>query len=176
MNPTLTLTDPAPAQPAAWVAGKILTFIVNRESYGIPVIQVREIIQCAAITAVPQMPAYIKGVINLRGKIIPVANLRAKFGLEETPNTPRTCIIVVQITPRPGAAMAAGLIVDAVAEVVQIAAADIEKTPEFGAAIDPGYLVGLAKIKGKVVLLLDIDQVLGSAGARAAEKASLVNL
>ncbi len=157
-----TLASPVQASNAALAGGKMLTFDVHGESYGIPVIKVREIIQCVNITSVPQTPEYIKGVINLRGKIIPVADLRLKFGMPETPNTERTCVIVAQVATAARGAISVGLMVDAVEEVVHIAATDIEHTPEFGAAIDTGYLVGLAKIKGKVVLLLDIDRVLGS--------------
>jgi purine-binding chemotaxis protein CheW len=146
------------------VAGKYLTFSSGAESYGIPVLQVREIIKLAPITAVPQMPAEIKGVVNLRGKIIPVIDLRLKFGLARTENSERTCIIVVEVNSTSHARVQMGLIVDGVEEVANIAAADIEQTPDFGASLDTEYILGMAKIKGAIKMLLDIDKVI-AAGA-----------
>jgi purine-binding chemotaxis protein CheW len=150
-------------------AGKHLTFMLGDEFYGIPVLAVREIIRMVDITSVPRMPEYIRGVINLRGKIIPVTDLRLKFGLPRNEATERTCIIVVQV--KMGATRAqCGLIVDAVEEVANIAASEIESAPDFGSAIDTKYIVGMAKIKGDVKTLLDIDRVIGG---DAAEGASL---
>jgi purine-binding chemotaxis protein CheW len=139
--------------------GKYLVFELGREEFGIRVLKVREIMGIQDITAVPQTPAHVKGVINLRGKVIPVVDLRLKFGLPEQEYTPRTCIIVVQVEgeERP---MLMGIVVDGVAEVLNVAAADIEDTPEFGQAVATPCLLGMAKIKGKVKILLDIDQVL----------------
>jgi purine-binding chemotaxis protein CheW len=113
------------------------------------------------ITAVPQTPSYVKGVLNLRGKVIPVVDLRLKFGLPEIEYTQRTCIIVVQIQGE-ASAMVMGIVVDGVAEVLNLADADIEDTPSFGEEVATPYLLGMAKIKGKVKILLDIDQVLSS--------------
>jgi purine-binding chemotaxis protein CheW len=144
---------------AARHAGKYLTFVLGRECYGVPVIKVREIIRMCAITPMPQMPDYIKGVLNLRGKIIPVADLRLKFRLASDRNTDLTCIVVVQVALPDKTSTMMGLIVDAVEEVTNIAAADIEPTPDFGAAIDTDYILGMAKIKGTVKALLDIDRV-----------------
>lgn len=144
------------------LAGKYLTFKLQNESYGIAVLKIREIIQMQSITLVPQMPAFIKGVINLRGKIIPVIDLRIKFGLDQVADTERTCIIVVQVNLAGRAALQMGLIVDAVEEVTNLAAADIEGTPDFGAKLDTEYIMGMAKVKGVVKTLLDIDRIVGA--------------
>lgn len=143
-------------------AGKYLTFTLHNESYGIDVLKVREIIRLTTITVVPQMPAYVRGVINLRGKIIPVMDLRLKFGFSEATSTEHTCIIVVQVKLPDGKPAQMGLVVDGVEEVANIAGADIEETPDFGGQIDTDYIVGMAKIKGAVKTLLDIDGVVGS--------------
>jgi purine-binding chemotaxis protein CheW len=144
------------------LAGKYLTFTLGRESYGIDVLKVREIIRLTTITAVPQMPAHVRGVINLRGKIIPVMDLRRRFGIPESANTDQTCIIVVQVK-LPGTRTAQmGQIVDGVEEVASIADADIEETPDFGGQICTDYILGLAKVKGAVKTLLDIDGVVGA--------------
>jgi purine-binding chemotaxis protein CheW len=140
-------------------AGKYLTFLLGRESYGIPVLGIREIIRLTDVTPVPQMPPYVKGVLNLRGKIIPVVDLRIKFCLANTDTTERTCIVVVQVNLPSGARNLMGLIVDDVEEVVNIAQGDIEETPDFGMQIDTDYILGMAKIKGVVKPLLDIDRV-----------------
>jgi purine-binding chemotaxis protein CheW len=144
------------------LGGKYLTFSLAEEYYGLAVLKVREIIKLVAITGVPQMPAHVKGVVNLRGKIIPVVDLRVKLGMNEAIRTERTCIIVVQVSVAVQAAKALGLVVDSVEEVLNLAPADIEETPDFGTAVDTSYLVGMAKSKGKVVSLLDIDRVVGS--------------
>lgn len=150
-----TLNPTAPSQ----LAGKHLTFMLGRECYGLPVLKVREIIRLCEITPVPQMPDYIKGVLNLRGKIIPVADLRVKFGLVGIENTDLTCIVVVSVALPDKTPTLMALIVDAVEEVVNIFAADIEPKPDFGAGLDTGYILGMAKIKGSVKTLLDIDKV-----------------
>jgi purine-binding chemotaxis protein CheW len=144
------------------LAGKHLTFVLGRECYGVPVLRVREIIRLCNITPVPQMPSYIKGVLNLRGKIIPVADLRIKFGLASAENTDLTCIVVVSITLADKTSSLMGLVVDGVEEVVNIAASDIEPTPDFGAAVETDYILGMAKIKGTVKSLLDIDKIITS--------------
>ena len=144
------------------LSGKYLTFALGGESHAIPVLKVREIIRLTSITAVPQMPDYIRGVINLRGKIIPVMDLRLRFGFTGTSSAEENCIVVVQVKNSAGQATAMGLIVDAVEEVAQFAASDIEETPDFGAEVDTGYILGMAKVKGVVKALLDIDRVLGA--------------
>jgi purine-binding chemotaxis protein CheW len=123
------------------------------------VLKVREIMGMQDITEVPHTPAYVKGVINLRGKVIPVVDLRLKFGLPEAPYDHRTCIIVVQIQG-PGTPILTGIVVDAVSEVLNIAASEIDDTPDFGDGVETPYLLGMAKTKGKVKILLDIDSVL----------------
>jgi purine-binding chemotaxis protein CheW len=142
-------------------AGKYLVFELNKEECCIQVLKVKEIMGVQDITAVPQTPHYVKGVINLRGKVIPVVDLRLKFGLPETEYTQRTCIIVVQVQ-KETVQMLLGIVVDSVAEVLNIMSADIEDTPNFGQGAATPYLLGMAKIKGRVKLLLDIDEVLAS--------------
>lgn len=155
----MTTTLPEVASTTRFTGGKHLTFMLGDEFYGIPVLTVREIIRMVDITAVPRMPDYIRGVINLRGKIIPVIDLRLKFMLAPAESTERTCIIVVQVKLPTGASTQTGLIVDAVEEVANINASEIEETPDFGQAIETKYIVGMAKIKGAVKTLLDIDRV-----------------
>lgn len=152
--------DSKAAAKAANKAAKYLTFVLGHESYGIPVLKVREIIRLCELTAVPEMPAYVKGVLNLRGKIIPVADLRLKFKLGPAADGENTCIIVVEIRLSEERSTAMGLIVDAVEEVVNIFPSDIENTPDFGISMQPEYLLGMAKVKGKVKGLLDIDRAI----------------
>jgi purine-binding chemotaxis protein CheW len=139
-------------------AGKYLTFQLASEEFGIRVLQVREIMGMQDITSVPQTPRHVKGVINLRGKVIPVLDLRAKFGLEPQEYSARTCIIVTQVRGEAGP-MQVGIIVDAVSEVLNVVPSEIEDTPSFGGDLPTPYLLGMAKIKDKVKILLDIDQV-----------------
>lgn len=141
------------------LAGKYLTFAIQGESYCVDVLRVREIIRLTNITAVPQMPGYVRGVINLRGKIIPVMDLRLRFGFSDVANTDLTCIIVVQISMTENKTTQVGLIVDGVEEVLNISAADIEETPNFGGALATEYITGMAKVKGAVKTLLNIDRV-----------------
>lgn len=147
---------------ARTLTGKYLTFTLQQESYGIDVLKIREIIRLTLITAVPQMPSYVRGVINLRGKIIPVIDLRVRFGFTNVQNTEHTCIIVAQVKLPDGKATQMGLIVDGVEEVLNLAPADIEETPDFGSTIATDYILGMAKVKGAVKTLLDIDGVLGA--------------
>jgi purine-binding chemotaxis protein CheW len=149
---------------AAALAGKYLTFFLGSEEYGLPVLKVREIIKVMDITPVPQVPAHVKGVINLRGKVIPVIDLRAKFGLPAQDYTERTCIVVADVATSRERVML-GVIVDAVSEVLNIAAAEIDQTPDFGAQVVTDYMLGLAKVKNTVKILLDLDCVLGAEGA-----------
>ena len=142
-------------------AGKYLVFQLGREEFGIRVLKVREIMGIQDITGVPHTPQHVKGVINLRGKVIPVIDLRLKFGLPEVEYGPRTCIIVVQMQTESGF-MLMGTIVDGVAEVLNLVGDDIEDTPDFGHGVTTSYLLGLAKIKGKVKILLDIEKVLST--------------
>lgn len=141
------------------LAGKYLTVILNNEGYGIVVLKVREIIRLQKITHVPQMPDFVKGIINLRGRVIPVIDLRIKFGLPAE-MAERTCIVVVQVRLADEQIVQMGLIVDSVEEVATLTDAEIEPTPEFGASVDTRYLLGMAKVKGQVKSLLDIDRVI----------------
>ncbi len=154
----LSATEAAGPQTDAR-AGKYLTFHLANEEFGIRVLKVREIMGLQEITAVPQTPGHIKGVINLRGKVIPVIDLRLKFGLPAAEYTQRTCIIVSQLQGESSTVLM-GIIVDGVSEVLNLTSLEIEDTPEFGEEIAGRYLLGMAKVKGKVKILLDIDKVL----------------
>ena len=154
MTPEASSTPIAAAKP-----GRYLTFKLGRESYGLPVLGVREIIRLCPITPVPKMPEYIKGVINLRGKVIPILDLRAKFRLSSDSYGERACIIVVQAGVPPATLTLMGAIVDAVEEVVQLGEAELEPTPDFGGAPDTDYILGMATIQGGVKTLLDLDKV-----------------
>jgi len=138
---------------------KYLTFALAEEEYGIGILKVKEIIGMMPITSVPQTPQFVKGVINLRGKVIPVVDLRLKFGISEIEYTERTCIIVVEIAGENGDTQM-GIVVDAVSEVLNIKASDVEETPTFGAALNTSFIMGMAKVEGNVKILLDIDKVL----------------
>ena len=142
-------------------AGKYLTFSLAEEDYGIAILKVREIIGMLAITAVPHTPDHVKGVINLRGKVIPVTDLRLKFGMEATDYDERTCIIVVEIEGAAGT-IPIGVVVDSVSEVMNIKPEEIEDAPSFGAKMDTEYILGMAKLDGGVKILLDIDKVLNA--------------
>jgi len=139
-------------------AGKYLTFILGCGAYGIPILKVREIIRLLEITPIPRMPDYVRGVINLRGKIVPVIDLRMKFGLPDTTTTNRTCIIVAHVVMASSTKLM-GLIVDALEEVYQINAEDIEPAPDFGKGVPTGYIQNMAKTKGQVKALLNIDRI-----------------
>jgi len=143
--------------------GKYLTFMLGREEYGLPVLKVREIIKVMDITHVPHVAAHVLGVINLRGKVIPVIDLRRKFGFAAQDHTERTCIIVAEVALSQAAVMM-GVVVDAVSEVVNVSAAEIDSAPDFGGQNQTDYILGLAKVKGGVKILLDLDRVLGSDG------------
>jgi purine-binding chemotaxis protein CheW len=157
----MTLTENvAPAQ-ADVRAGKYLTFQLDKEEFGIKVLKVREIMGLQEITAVPQTPSHVKGVINLRGKVVPVVDLRLKFGLPAAEYTQRTCIIVTQVQGESGPVLI-GIVVDGVSEVLNLTGQEIEDTPDFGDEAGVRYLLGMAKVKGKVKILLDIDQVLST--------------
>ena len=140
-------------------AGKYLAFHLGREEFAIQVLKVREIMGLQEITAVPHTPSYTKGVINLRGKVIPVVDLRLKFGMTEAEYTQRTCIIVTEVENE-GGTMMIGALVDGVSEVLNLVASDIEDTPDFGGEVATAGLLGMAKVKGKVKILLDIDEVM----------------
>ena len=139
--------------------GKYLTFSMASEEYGIGILKIKEIIGMMSITTVPQTPEFIKGVINLRGKVIPVIDLRLRFGMTANDYTERTCIIVVEIPGLSGTVMI-GIVVDSVSEVLSIKGDEIEETPTFGTKLNTDYILGMAKMDGGVKILLDIDRVL----------------
>ena len=141
--------------------GKYLTFALGSEEYGLEILKVREIIGYMDITAVPQTPDDVKGVINLRGQVIPVIDLRAKFGMETAETTDQTCIIVVEIS-QDGRKFNTGIVVDHVQEVLDIAGDDIEDAPQFGSNVETEFILGMGKIGDTVKILLDIDRVLAS--------------
>lgn len=148
------------------LAGKYLTVLLDNEAYGIAVLKVREIIRLQKITPVPQTPAFVKGVINLRGRVIPVVDLRVKFAVKAE-FADRTCIVVVQVKLPSEQTVQMGLIVDSVEEVVSLQDSEIEPTPEFGSRVDTTCLLGMAKVKGTVKTLLDIDRVVSAETVQA---------
>lgn len=148
--------------------GKYLTFSLASEEYGIGILKVKEIIGIMPITVVPQTPAYIKGVFNLRGKVIPVIDLRLKFSLQAAEYTERTCIIVVEVVSA-GRTVLMGILVDSVSEVLNIKAAEIEETPSFGTKLNTEFILGMAKVGGGIKILLDINKILSTDEMAAAE-------
>ncbi|MRS11958.1 MAG: purine-binding chemotaxis protein CheW [Actinobacteria bacterium] len=138
---------------------KHLTFRLGNEEYGLDILKVQEIIGIMPITRIPRTPQFVRGVINLRGKVIPVVDLRAKFGMGAAEDTERTCVVVVQVTGKTGSTVM-GTVVDEVSEVIDIAEDQIEATPEFGAEVDTDFVLGIGKINDRVVMVLDIDRVL----------------
>ncbi len=148
-------TDAASVATVEARAGKYLTFVLGEEEYGIEILKVREIIGMVDITSIPQTPDYVKGVINLRGKVIPVIDLRLKFAMAAAEQTEETCIIVVDLS-----GVEVGTVVDKVSEVLNVAAQDIENAPSFGAAVDTDFILGMGKTNDRVTILLNIDKVL----------------
>jgi purine-binding chemotaxis protein CheW len=140
--------------------GKYLIFSLAEEEFGVKVLKIKEIMGMQEITAVPNTAPYVKGVINLRGQVIPVVDLRMKFSLPMCEYTHRTCIVVVSTQGRNGGDRLVGAIADGVAEVLTLSDEEIEDTPDFGSGATAPYLLGMAKVKGTVKILLDIDQVL----------------
>jgi purine-binding chemotaxis protein CheW len=151
--------------------GKYLTFTLDEEEYGIGILKIKEIIGMMVITSVPQTPEFVEGVINLRGKVIPVTDLRRKFGIEEIDYTERTCIVVVEVQSQAGTVQI-GIVVDAVSEVLNIKGDEIEDTPTFGTKLSTDYILGMAKMEGGVKILLDIDRVLSTEDVAVLEKAA----
>lgn len=160
MHPATT-SEPHPphAQPPAAKPGKYLVITLGGESYGIPVLAVREIIRLCPITPVANMPPHVRGVINLRGKIIPLVDLRARFQLPTADEHDRNCIVVAQLGGGSGPSRLYGVVVDGVEEVASFAAADLEPTPDFGGAIDVRFITGMAKSGPLVRTLIDLDRI-----------------
>ncbi len=151
--------------------GKYLTFTLVQEEYGIGILKVKEIIGMMPITSVPRTPEFVKGVINLRGKVIPVIDLRLKFNMEAIDYTERTCIIVVEIDAGQNTVLI-GIVVDSVSEVLNIKEQDIEDTPAFGTKMDTAYILGMAKMEGGVKILLDINRILSQKEVTQLEEVS----
>ncbi len=153
------------------LAGKYLTFKLADEDHGISLLKVREIIGMMPITSVPRTPDFVKGVINLRGKVIPVTDLRLRFDMPEIDYTDRTCIIVVEVE-RQDITIQMGIVVDAVTEVLPVKAEEFEAAPEFGTKVDTQYILGMANMDGSVKILLDIDRVMTAKEIAELEKAA----
>lgn len=150
---------PSPVSAGAIArGGKYLTFGLDSEEYGLEILKVREIIGMMDITPVPRTPEYVRGVINLRGSVIPVVDLRLKFGMASADRTDETCIIVVDV-----ADVEMGIVVDRVSEVLDIVDEEIEEAPSFGTEVDTAYILGIGKTGGKVTILLDIRRILSTA-------------
>lgn len=141
------------------VAGKYLTFYLADEEYAVEILKVQEIIQMQSVTRVPKVPHFVRGIINLRGKVIPVVELRAKFGMEVVPDTDKTAIVVIKID-RGDSSMTTGIIIDNVKEVADLDAESIEHAPSFGSEIETEFIMGISKSESNVKILLDIDKVL----------------
>lgn len=157
---TYSTNDPAGQVPPGGpnlLGGKFLTFFLAGEEYGLEILKVQEIIGLMAITPVPGTPPYLLGVINLRGKLIPVLDIRLKFGIEAQESRKENCIIVVEVQSHK-----VGVVVDSVSEVLDIAPEDVEAAPSFGSQVDTSFIMGVGKTDDKVRLLLDIDRVLSS--------------
>lgn len=146
------------------LAGKYLIFRLGSEEYGLEILKVREIIQAQALTTVPRTPEHVRGVLNLRGRVIPVIDMHLRFGLEKSETHAQPVIVIVQIDD-----VEVGLIVDSVSEVLDVPGANIEETPALGRHVDTGFILGLAKTSGRVTMLLNVDKILTADDAAAAE-------
>jgi len=142
--------------------GKYLTFALAGQEYGLSIMKVKEIIEILPITIVPQAPSFVRGVINLRGKVIPVVDMRCKFGLEGSDCSNRSCIVVVEVATGSGSTIPIGVTVDSVSDVVHIKGIDVEDAPSIITDLETDYILGMAKIGKAVTIILDIDRVLGS--------------
>ena len=167
----LTETMDQAVKAMAKTDSKFLTFSLAGEEYGISILKIKEIIGMMPITTVPKTPGFVKGVINLRGKVIPVTDLRLRFGMVSIDYNERTCIIVVEIEGSGGKVLI-GIVVDSVSEVLNIKADEIEETPAFGTRLSTDYMLGMAKMEGGIKILLDIDNVLSNQELSFLEKAA----
>jgi purine-binding chemotaxis protein CheW len=167
MSAVANVAQPSTGRDSQGVARKYLTFVLGSSEYAVPVQKVREIIKAMEITSVPQVAPYVKGVINLRGKVIPVADLRVKFGLTHAEYTDRTCIIVVEMALRLAVALV-GVVVDTVSDVVSIAEEEIEEAPEVADQNGSGCVEALAKVKGTVKIIVNLDRLFASDAAEGA--------
>lgn len=158
MNTRSEMVSESNGEMAA-VAGKYLTFCLDKETYGLEILNVQEIIGMLDVTPVPRAPSYVRGVINLRGKVIPVIDLRAKFDMARHEATARTCIVVMQVQ-RGADEIVTGIIVDEVSEVLDVAEGELERAPEFSSDVDTSFIRGIGKVDSRVIMLLDMDKVL----------------
>lgn len=158
------------ANDSATVAStqKYLTFTLGEETYGLDILRVQEIIGIMPVTRVPKMPGFVRGVINLRGRVIPVVDLRVKFDTGDASDNERTCIVVVQVSGNTSSVM--GAVVDEVSEVADIADEQIEVTPDFGGGIETDFVRGVGKVADRVVMILDIDKVLSASEIEVVER------
>lgn len=153
---------PATTEQESSTTGKFLTFDLGQEQYGLEILRVQEIVGLIPVTRVPRLPSFVRGVVNLRGRVIPVVDLRLAFGFPNAEDTERTCIIIVQVQRTEGAFTTMGVIVDEVSDVVDLPEGAAETAPDFGVEVDTSFIRGVGHIEDRVVLLLDIDSVLAS--------------
>jgi purine-binding chemotaxis protein CheW len=137
-----------------------LTFMLGTEMFAIGILGIKEIIEYGNLTVVPMMPAFVRGVINLRGAVVPVVDLSARFGRPNSAITRRSCVVIIEASAADGQAQDIGLLVDTVSAVMDIPASQIEPPPSFGAKIRADFISGMAKVDGKFVIVLEVDQVL----------------
>lgn len=154
----LTTTRQVVAVPTQ--EAQYLTFLLAGEMFAIGILGIKEIIEYGHVTPVPMMPAFVRGVINLRGAVVPVVDLGARFGQPCSSVTRRSCVVIIEASGDDGQAQDIGLLVDTVSEVLEIPAADVEPPPSFGARIRADFISGMAKVEGKFVIVLDVDRVL----------------
>ena len=160
MQKTTANTPPSPAAPHAAAPVQYLTFMLAAETFAIGILSIKEIIEYHGLTEVPMMPPCVRGVINLRGAVVPVLDLLSRFGREPSAVTKRSCIVIVELTADDGERQVVGVVVDAVNEVMDIDPADVEPAPAFGARIRTDFIAGMGKVRGKFVILLNVDRVL----------------
>lgn len=164
------MSQPAQATPLRAQPGQYLTFSIKNQIYGVSIQAVREINRFSHVTAVPQVPFYMAGVMNLRGKIIPVVNLNLKFGYEPPEPTKETCIIVVECLGN-----SIGVIVEAVSSVIELARDQIEVSPSMGHGANTEFVMGMGKLEDKVIILIDIASALGSEGVEHIVKSAAID-
>lgn len=151
--------------------GQYLTFTLGKEMFAIGILNIREILEYGMLTAVPMMPEFIRGVINLRGAVVPVVDLSARFGGKPSDITKRTCIVIIEVTTEDGQ-QDIGVVVDTVSEVLEIPDSEIEPAPAFGARIRTDFIAGMGKVEGKFVIILEVDRVLSTEELAMAGRAS----
>lgn len=153
------------------VTRRLFTFKLSGSDYGVPILRVQEIVALPPVTPVPRTPEFVRGVINLRGRVVPVVDLRTRFGMAASPDTDRTCVVIIQVEGESGA-MRMGVVVEDLAEVVDVPEDDVVDPPEFGAGIDTEFLLGMGRVAQRVIILLDVDKVLTSADVATVRQAA----